>query len=66
MSERAQTPPLGEDPKIWYVAECHDCEPVLPQPFSSARERAHWMIEHRDATGHHVTLRDEPRKRASR
>lgn len=53
------TPPLGEDPNVWYVAVCHDCEPVLPQPFTTARERATWVTAHRDGTGHRVTVEDQ-------
>jgi hypothetical protein len=45
----------------FYVAECQDCTPVLPQPFSDPAERARWTETHREATGHVVVIRDEVR-----
>lgn len=46
----------------WYIAECQDCEPVLPQPFRSAIDRADWALAHESATGHDVVRRTEVRR----
>lgn len=40
----------------WYLAICQDCTPVLPQPFSDEAGRSAWLVAHRQATGHTVTL----------
>jgi hypothetical protein len=40
-----------------YLAECRQCEPVLPVPFEDEEERGKWQAEHQAATGHEVRLR---------
>lgn len=54
----AEAAKAAED--VWYIAECQDCVPVLPQPFTSATERGEWAEAHR-RTGHTVTTREESR-----
>ncbi len=52
---------IRHGPRTWYLAECQDCMPVLPQPFSDPGERTDWIVAHRRATGHRVTCREETR-----
>lgn len=46
----------------WYLAICHDCAPVLPQPFSDPAERDEWARQHQDGTGHNVERQVELRR----
>src|SRR5258708_36266993 len=45
----------------FYLAVCHDCTPVLPQPFYDRGERDTWAVTHAGATDHKVTLMREDR-----
>jgi hypothetical protein len=47
--------------QMWYLAECQECVPVLPVPFSTVTARDNWAHEHTDATGHSVVFRETPR-----
>lgn len=39
----------------FFLAVCHDCQPVLPVPFSDEAERDKWLEAHVKGTGHHVS-----------
>jgi hypothetical protein len=47
-------PPPAEEPRIFYVLVCRECDPddPLPMPFGSAAERGRWAAEHTAGTGH--------------
>lgn len=49
--------PMSEP--TWFIAECQDCTPVLPQPFTDQAKRDEWVAAHRNGTGHRVELREE-------
>lgn len=49
----------GGEITIFFIAECQDCEPVLPQPFYGEGERDQWAGAHSSATGHAVGKRVE-------
>jgi hypothetical protein len=57
---RTPDPPAAPS-VLFYIAECQDCTPVLPQPFYDPGKREEWAKAHRDATGHEVTYREETR-----
>ena len=40
--------------KVWFIAECQDCTPVLKQPFEIQGQRDNFANEHVSATGHNV------------
>ena len=45
----------------WFLAICHDCDPVLPQPFRTADARDEWGTTHiRNGHCHTVKLTEEP------
>lgn len=53
---------LEEEPEpetLWFIAECKDCTPVLPQPFTNRDERDAWSNAHAAGTGHTVRERTE-------
>lgn len=52
--------PAGDEPAVFYVATCEDCQPVLPMPFTDPEKRHEWAQEHR-STGHQVRLSRETR-----
>lgn len=42
------------------MAECLDCQPRFPQPFTMSSERDEWAQGHHDGTGHTVITYSEP------
>lgn len=42
----------GSVGQIFYLLLCLDCEPLLPMPFYSQRERGEWASGHTAGTGH--------------
>lgn len=40
--------------KHYYFSTCMDCEPILPQPFTSQFERESWTRKHVEGTGHKI------------
>ena len=53
--------PAKEPGETFYLALCHDCTPVLPQPFFDRGLRDDWATVHAASTGHSVTLSQETR-----
>lgn len=44
---------------MWFIAECQECTPLLPMPFTDEAQRDRWAAEHGTANGHTVTTRTE-------
>lgn len=44
---------------LLFIAECKDCTPKLPQPFTIREERDAWSSAHAAGTGHTVLERTE-------
>jgi hypothetical protein len=40
---------------MWFIAECQECTPVLPVPFTSEQQRDEWIVAHGIATGHGIS-----------
>lgn len=49
----------GGEIAIFFIAECVNCEPVLPNPFYDEGERDRWADAHSSATGHVIGKRVE-------
>ncbi len=44
--------------RLYYIATCQDCKPILPIPFFKKVERDKWESAHVEGTGHIVTRGD--------
>lgn len=54
----AQLPPDMVTPaKVWHLATCIDCTPILPQPFRDEAQRNKWADTH-ETIGHTVVRQE--------
>jgi hypothetical protein len=51
---------MSDAPKVFYLAICQDCTPVLPVPFYDKTERDAWVAAHA-TTGHKIWTATETR-----
>lgn len=52
---------ISDDAKVrlWFMATCTNCEPVLGIPFTNEDERDTWKDAHSQGTGHFVRRHTE-------